>query len=124
MRCSTYLRITSRALRDLSRLELAEVQRLRRRHELDSQNTISVIEDLSVLEGGVHAHRDEVLLVRRGRDGLDARRRRKDPLLHDQMVGGVLAEHHPGVKARLMGQEIRQSLRKSRVRQSVQAPLR
>jgi len=52
--------------------ELAEVQRLGGGHEFDPQNTIGVVEDLSILEGGVHAHRNEILLICRGRDGLNA----------------------------------------------------
>ena len=67
---------------------------------------------------------DRVFLICRGRDGLNARGCRKNPLFHDQVVGGVLAEHHPRVEPWLMGQEIRQSLRKSRVRQAVEASLR
>ncbi len=47
----------------------------------------------------------------------------KNLLLDDQMVGGVLAEHHPGVEAGLVGQEVRQSLREGRVGQAVHAPL-
>src|SRR5512145_2654861 len=49
-------------LRPFARVELAKVQRLRRRHELDAKHAVSIVEDLSVFEGSVQAHRNEVLL--------------------------------------------------------------
>jgi hypothetical protein len=36
------------------------------------EHPVGVIQDLTVLDGGVHAHGNEVFLVGRGGDGLDA----------------------------------------------------
>jgi len=52
--------------------ELAEVQGLRGSHEFDSQNAKGIIQNLPVLDGGIHAHRNKILLIRGGRDGLNA----------------------------------------------------
>src|ERR1700690_1952788 len=90
----------------LARRELPEMKCLCGGHELDTEYPICIIQDLPILEGGVHTHRYEVFLVRGGGDGLYAGRCGQDPLLHDQMVGGILAEHETGVEARLMCQEI------------------
>ncbi len=114
----------ARLLRALARRELAEIQGLRGGHELDPQHAIGVIQDLPSLDGRVHSHRDKVLLVGRGRDGLDAGGRAQDALFHDQVVHGVLRKHQPGVKAGLVRQEIRQPLREGGVRQAVKAALR
>ena len=48
--------------------EVAEVEGLRGRHELDAEHAVGVLEDLAVLEGRVHAHGDEVFLIGGGRD--------------------------------------------------------
>ena len=103
--------VVARSLRPFAGGELAEIERLGGGHELDAEDAEGVIQDLPVLEGRVHAHRDEVLLVGGGRDGLDAGRRGENALLDDQHVGGVLREHQPGVEAGAVRQEIRQALR-------------
>ncbi|MBV6466870.1 MAG: hypothetical protein PGMFKBFP_02197 [Anaerolineales bacterium] len=113
----------ARGLRPFSGMELAEVQRLRGGHELDTENAVRVVQDLSVLEGDVHAHRHEVLLVGRGGDGLDRSRRGENPLLHDEMVGGVLREHQPGIEAGFVREEVGESLRERGVGQAVEPPL-
>jgi hypothetical protein len=65
--------------------ERPEVEGLGRGHELDAEHAVRVVENLAVLERGVHAHRHEVFLVGRSRDRLNRRRRRQDALLDDQV---------------------------------------
>ena len=90
-------------------------------HEFDAKDAEGVIEDLSVLEGGVHAHGNKILLVRGGGDGLDRCRCGQDPLLNNQVIGCVLREHHAGIKARFVREEIRQTLRQRGVGQAIES---
>ena len=66
---------------------------------------------------------DEVLLVGRGGNRLDAGGRAEDALLGDQHVGRVLAEHQPGVHAGPLGQEGGQAHAQRRVEQAVEPAL-
>ena len=102
---------------------VAEVQGLGRSHQFDPQDSPCVLQDLGGLEDGVHPHADEVFLVCGRRDRLHTGRCAQGALLHDQHVGGVLAEHHAGEHAGAPGQERGQADAERRVQQPVQSPL-
>ncbi len=101
-------------------LELAEVERLSGAHELDPQHAVGVLEDLAVLERGVHAHGDEIFLIGCGRDAHRARGRRQDALLRDEHVGGVLAEHHTAVETWVRREEVGQALARRGILETVE----
>jgi hypothetical protein len=100
-----------------------KVQRLRGGEHLDRQHVPHVADHLAQLAHRGPAHRDVVLLVAGGRDGVDAAGVREHLVLADQRRRRVLRDHEPGVRARVARQEGRQAAGERRVEHPVGAPL-
>ncbi len=98
------------------------IDALRGGDQLDRDNPGNVASDRSGLARGDRSHGHMVLLPRRGRDGIDARRKSQRFVLADQRSGGDLRDHEPRVEAAVFGEEGRKAAH-LRVDQNGRAPL-
>ena len=78
----------------------AEVEGAGGGEDLDREHAAQAVDRPAQLAGGVPAHRDVVLLHRRGRDRVDAGRHRQPLELADDPGRRVLGDHVAGVDAR------------------------
>src|SRR3989339_2243088 len=70
-----------------------EIHRLSSGHHFNSQNTVSVIQNLKILNGSIHTHADKIFLISSCGNGLNASWSGENSLFNNLHVGGVLAEH-------------------------------
>ena len=101
----------------------AEVDALRRAHQLDRENVPHVAHDAPQLPRRAHRHRHDVFLVAVGRDRVDARRMRQHLALARERGGGDLRHHEAGVHAGVAREERRQPLVQVGMHEAVDAPL-
>ena len=101
----------------------AQVEALGGADELDGQDALGVLEDAAQVEGRDRAHRDVVLLVGRGGDGVGRGRVRQHLRLRGQGGRRVLQDHEPRIEAGRGAQEGRQPVVEARVEEQRHAPL-
>jgi len=77
----------------------AKIEGLRRDEQLDADDPLHPVEHRARMSRRDRTHRDVVLLVRRGRDGIDRRRVGQHLVLGGEGSRRVLVDHHPGVHA-------------------------
>ena len=96
-----------------------ELQPARRAHQLAGDDPSEVRDGAAQLAGGPPAHRHVVLLHRRRRHRVDARRHGETTVLGHHRRLRVLHDHHSRVHAGVLDEERRQPLRSGAVEQPV-----